>query len=143
MKKMKWNKIIVCIMLMITLISFKIVSEPIVVNIDDEPGLFIPFDEIDQLQIMFYVNFQIFENIKNFTATLEQAKQKLLNTFNQVLAGNTTIEQFQSEFQLFYSVMNYANLDFYSRLNYLSQYVNISSEYFNKVMIEYMNFIEE
>ena len=137
------NKIITCFVLMIMLISSYVISEPIVVNIDDEPGLFIPFNEIDQLQIMFYVNFQIFENIKNFTATLEQAKQKLLNTFNQVLAGNITIEQLQSEFQLFYSVMNYANLDFYTKLNYLSQYVNISSEYFNKVMIEYMNFIEE
>ena len=136
-------KIIVCFVLMIMLVPFQLISESRLIEVEGEPGLFIPFDEIEYFQMMFPVNYHLIKEISSFTATLEQAKRKLLNTFNQVLVGTATIEQFQSEFQLFYSVMNYANLDFYSNLDYLSQFASTSATYFDEVMTEYINIIEE
>jgi len=137
------NKIILCVMSLLMLVTLFVISEPQFIEVDGELGMFIPIEEVENVQAMFFVNYNLSTTIQQYHFVLTDGKNSLLDLFNQTLKDEITFEQFQVEFQLFYANMSYADQILFSNMSSLGEYYNIASIYFDEIMTEYMGFTGE
>ena len=137
------NKIIASIIALFMLATLFVTAEPKFIEVDGELGMFIPIEEVENVQAMFFTNYQLSTTIQQYHFILTDEKNSLLNLFNQTLTDEITLEQFQAGFQLFYANMSYADQILFSNMSSLGNYYNTASIYFDEVMTEYMGFTGE